>query len=49
MSSERFEWLGKWVADPADIIRTPGSESNVKEIYDACAVLGRDTPAPRPS
>jgi cysteine synthase len=42
MSSERFEWLGKWVADPADIIRTPGSESNVKEIYDACAVLGRD-------
>jgi len=42
MSSERFEWLGKWVADPADIIRTPGSESNVKEIYDACAVLDRD-------
>ena len=42
MSSERFEWLAKWVADPADVIRTPGSESNVKEIYDACAVLDRD-------
>jgi len=42
MSSERFEWLGKWVADPTDIVRTPGSECNVKEIYDACAVLERD-------
>ena len=42
MSSERFEWLAKWVVDPADVIRTPGSESNVKEIYDACAVLDRD-------
>ena len=37
MSRERFEWLDAWVTDPADIIRTPGSESNVKEIYDACA------------
>jgi cysteine synthase A len=42
MSRERFEWLDKWVTDPADIIRTHGSESNVKEIYDACAVLERD-------
>ncbi len=42
MSKERFEWLARWVADPADIIRTPGSESNVKEIYDACAELERD-------
>ena len=42
MSSERFEWLAKWVVDPADVIRTPGSESNVKEIYDTCAVLDRD-------
>lgn len=42
MSSERFEWLAKWVVDPTDVIRTPGSESNVKEIYDACAVLDRD-------
>jgi len=42
MSAERFRWLERWVGDPADIIRTPGSESNVKEIYDACAVLERD-------
>lgn len=39
MSAERFEWLDRWVSDPADIIRTPGSESNVKEIYDECARL----------
>lgn len=42
MSEERFRWLEAWVSDPADIIRTPGSESNVKEIYDACAALERD-------
>ena len=42
MSRERFEWLERWVADPADIVRTPGTESNVKEIYDACAALSRD-------
>ena len=42
MSRERFEWLERWVADPADIIRTPGTESNVKEIYDACAILDRE-------
>ena len=42
MSQERFDWLAGWVADPADIIRTPGSESNVKEIYDRCAELDRD-------
>jgi len=42
MSAERFEWLERWVAEPGDIIRTPGTESNVKEIYDACAVLARD-------
>ena len=42
MSRERFEWLDAWVTDPADIMRTPGSESNVKEIYDACAELARD-------
>ena len=42
MSEERFHWLESWVREPADIIRTPGSESNVKEIYDACAVLERD-------
>ena len=33
MSRERFEWLEKV---GADIIATPGSESNVKEIYDKC-------------
>jgi cysteine synthase len=39
MSRERFQWLEDWVADPSDIIRTVGSESNVKEIYDKCAEL----------
>ncbi len=39
MSRERFEWLEKWAADPTDIVRTPGTESNVKEIYDKCAEL----------
>jgi cysteine synthase len=42
MSRERFDWLDKWVADPTDIIRTPGTESNVKEIYDKCAELEKD-------
>lgn len=42
MSRERFDWLERWVAEPTDIVRTPGSESNVKEIYDACAALDRD-------
>jgi cysteine synthase len=42
MSQERFRWLEKWVKDPGDIVRTPGTESNVKEIYDACATLDRD-------
>ena len=45
MSQERFDWLERWVAEPGDIIRTPGSESNVKEIYDACAALDRDPDA----
>jgi cysteine synthase len=42
MSQERFDWLNGWVSDPADIIRTPGTESNVKEIYDKCAELSAD-------
>jgi len=42
MSQERFDWLAEWVSDPADIIRTPGTESNVKEIYDKCAELDTD-------
>jgi cysteine synthase A len=39
MSRERFDWLDRWIAEPADVIRTPGTESNVKEIYDECARL----------
>lgn len=42
MSRERFDWLEKWVSRPEDVIRTPGTESNVKEIYDACAELEQD-------
>ena len=42
MSQERFDWLERWVVGPDDIIRTPGTESNVKEIYDRCAGLERD-------
>ncbi len=42
MSRERFAWLEDWVCDAADIIRTPGTESNVKEIYDKCAELAAD-------
>ena len=33
MSLERFAWLEDI---GAEVIKTPGSESNVKEIYDAC-------------
>ena len=37
MSKARFDWLEQWTLDPAnDIVRTPGTESNVMEIYDAC-------------
>jgi cysteine synthase len=42
MSRERFEWLERWVVDPSDIVRTPGTESNVKEIYDECHRLAAD-------
>ena len=42
MSAERFSWLTRWASSPDDIVRTPGSESNVKEIYDACASLARE-------
>ena len=42
MSQERFDWLEHWVSDRSDIIRTPGTESNVKEIYDKCAELSGD-------
>jgi cysteine synthase len=36
MSRERFDWLNKL---GAEIYATPGSESNVKEIYDKCHEL----------
>jgi cysteine synthase len=42
MSRERFAWLERWCLSPDDIVRTPGTESNVKEIYDECARIDRD-------
>ncbi|NDF68506.1 MAG: pyridoxal-5'-phosphate-dependent protein subunit beta, partial [Actinobacteria bacterium] len=42
MSQERFDWLDKWTSDPSDVVRTPGTESNVKEIYDACNEMRKD-------
>ena len=41
MSPERFEWL-KSIG--AEVIATPGCESNVKEIYDACWDIRRNRP-----
>lgn len=38
MSRERFDWLAKVAGE---IIPTPGSESNVKEIFDKCWELRR--------
>ncbi|MBP5787351.1 MAG: pyridoxal-phosphate dependent enzyme, partial [Kiritimatiellae bacterium] len=40
MSKERFEWLREIKTD--EIIGTPGTESNVKEIYDKCWELRRE-------
>jgi cysteine synthase len=42
MSRERFHWLSRWVVGEEDIVRTPGTESNVKEIYDRCKELAAD-------
>jgi cysteine synthase A len=42
MSRERFQWLENWVVEASDIVRTPGTESNVKEIYDKCAEMEQD-------
>ena len=43
MSQERFDWLNRWCENPdEDVIRTHGTESNVKEIYDACNELAKD-------
>ncbi len=41
MSRERFEWLE---SIGAEIIATPGCESNVKEIFDACLQIKKDRP-----
>jgi cysteine synthase len=41
MSKERFEWLEKI---GAEIHATPGSESNVKEVYDKTFELKRERP-----
>ncbi len=38
MSRERFDWLAKIAGE---VITTPGSESNVKEIFDKCWELRR--------
>ncbi len=38
MSRERFEWLSRIAGE---VISTPGSESNVKEIFDKCWELRR--------
>jgi cysteine synthase len=41
MSRERFEWLEEI---GAEIIATPGCESNVKEIFDACWEIRKTRP-----
>jgi cysteine synthase len=38
MSKERFDWLASVAGE---VIKTPGSESNVKEIFDKCWELRR--------
>lgn len=41
MSKERFEWLERI---GAEVYATPGSESNVKEVYDKSFALKRERP-----
>ena len=41
MSRERFEWLA---SIGAEIVATPGCESNVKEIFDACWEIRKTQP-----
>ena len=42
MSKERFDWLDRWCENPAeDVIKTVGTESNVKEIYDCLLYTSR--------
>ena len=42
MSRERFDWLRDEIG--SEVIATPGCESNVKEIYDACWEIRRTRP-----
>jgi len=42
MSKERFAWLRDVIG--SEVIATPGSESNVKEIYDKCWEIRRTRP-----
>ncbi len=42
MSQERFTWLREEIG--SEVIATPGCESNVKEIYDACWEIRRTRP-----
>ena len=42
MSSERFTWLRDVIG--SEVIATPGSESNVKEIYDKCDEIRKTRP-----
>ncbi len=42
MSQERFTWLRDEIG--SEVIATPGCESNVKEIYDACWDIRRTRP-----
>jgi cysteine synthase len=42
MSKERFAWLRDVIG--SEVIATPGSESNVKEIYDKCWEIKRTRP-----
>ncbi len=41
MSRERFEWLE---GIGSEVIRTPGTESNVKEIFDKCSEIRKSRP-----
>jgi cysteine synthase len=41
MSRERFDWLA---SIGAEVIKTPGGEANVKEIYDKCWEIKRTRP-----
>jgi cysteine synthase len=41
MSRERFRWLREM---DAEVLATPGTESNVKEIFDACWEIRRSRP-----